>query len=117
MDEKDIEYVAKVAHEINRAYCAAIGDFSQPRWVDAPDWQRNSAINGVKYHCDHPSGTPEDSHNNWLAVKHSEGWVYGETKDPVAKTHPCCRPYEDLPVEQRVKDHLFIAVVRQLSQT
>lgn len=31
-----IELIAQVAHEINRAYCQAIGDDSQPCWNDAP---------------------------------------------------------------------------------
>jgi hypothetical protein len=45
----------------------------------------------------------------------NEGWVYGETKDPVAKTHPCLVAYNDLPIEQQVKDHLFRAVVKALT--
>jgi hypothetical protein len=32
----EIEEIAKVAHEVNRAYCQALGDFSQPKWEDAP---------------------------------------------------------------------------------
>ena len=34
------------ATEINRAYCAALGDTSQLPWDQAPEWQRQSAING-----------------------------------------------------------------------
>ena len=44
---KDAEYIAKVCHEVNRAYCMSQGDGSQPRWEDAPDWQKQSAISGV----------------------------------------------------------------------
>ena len=40
--------IAKVAHEINLAYCESIGDNSQPTWELAPDWQKSSAINGVQ---------------------------------------------------------------------
>lgn len=105
------ESIANFAHEINRAYCEAIGDTSQPSWIDAPEWQKASAINGVKFHLDNPNSKPEDSHENWMAQKLAEGWVYGETKDPELKTHPCIRPYWELPQHQRVKDHLFIAVV------
>ena len=35
--------IARVAHEINRAYCASLGDTSQPAWEDAPEWQQQSA--------------------------------------------------------------------------
>jgi hypothetical protein len=110
--DMSVEEIARVAHEVNRAYCASVGDDSQPAWEDAPDWQRRSAIDGVTYHVVHPQSTPESSHNNWMSLKEQEGWKYGETKDPVAKTHPCFRPYSELPVAQRTKDHLFIAVVR-----
>ncbi len=42
------EQIARVAHEVNRAYCQALGDNSQPAWEDAPQWQRDSAMLGVK---------------------------------------------------------------------
>lgn len=109
------EEIANVAHQINKAYCAAIGDLSQPEWELAPDWQRQSAINGVKAHID--SGLtmlPEDSHISWMKQKKAEGWVYGEVKDAEKKTHPCMVPYDQLPLEQRTKDYLFREVVHTL---
>jgi hypothetical protein len=107
--------IARVAHEVNKAYCQAIGDNTQPSWEDAPEWQKSSAIAGVQFHINNPGAKPEDSHNSWLAHKEAEGWVYGEVKDAEKKTHPCMRPYSELPVEQRVKDYLFIQVVHSLS--
>lgn len=103
--------IACLAHEVNRAYCAALGDDSQPPWDEAPDWQRDSAFDGVMFHLEHPDAGPSGSHENWLRHKQADGWVYGETKDPDAKTHPCMVPFEQLPVEQKVKDHLFTAIV------
>lgn len=109
------EWIARACHEVNRAYCAAIGDLSQPTWEEAEQWQRDSAIMGVKATIAHPGGTPEDSHALWLAHKEAEGWTYGPKKDPALKQHPCMVAYDQLPLEQRVKDHLFIAVVRTLN--
>lgn len=108
-----VEQITAVAHETNRAYCNAIGDKSQVPWEKAPDWQKKSAIDGVKYHKKGDKA-PEDSHNNWLALKEKEGWKYGPKKDPEKKTHPCMVPYSDLPKDQRRKDALFIAVVHAL---
>ena len=108
------EAIARVAHEINRAYCAAIGDNSQPSWEDAPDWQKNSAVAGVEFHLANPSAWPDHSHQSWLAVKEAEGWTYGPVKDAVRKEHPCFVPYDALPVEQKAKDYLFRAVVHSL---
>lgn len=106
----NIEQIAKVCHEVNRAYCRSIGDDSQPAWEDAPEWQKKSAISGVEYHLNNEV-TPENSHENWMREKETDGWIYGDVKDPENKTHPCMVPYDQLPIEQRTKDYLFKAVV------
>lgn len=109
-----VEQVARVAHEINKAYCEAIGDTSQPTWENAPEWQKSSAIEGVKFHLANPDASPSASHESWLAQKAKEGWTYGPIKDPEKKEHPCYVPYHELPVEQRAKDYLFRQVVHSL---
>lgn len=106
--------VARVCHEVNRAFCQSIGDNSQPTWEEAPDWQKDSAINGVKFHAANPTAGPDSSHVEWMKEKVENGWVYGEVKDPEAKTHPCIVPYEQLPVEQQSKDYIFRAIVHAL---
>lgn len=103
---------ARIAHETNRGYCEALGDFSQVPWNAAPDWQRESALAGVEFHKENPDSGPEASHNSWLDQKRQDGWVYGDTKDPEAKTHPCIVPFTSLPVEQQAKDYIFRAVVK-----
>jgi hypothetical protein len=108
------EQIAMVCHETNRAYCRAIGDDSQPTWDDAPDWQRTSASNGVRFHMANPDALPSHSHEEWLKEKAAAGWKYGAVKDPDKKEHPCFVPYDKLPEEQKVKDALFISVVRAL---
>jgi hypothetical protein len=108
--------IAKVCHEVNKAYCEALGDMSQPGWDDAPDWQRDSAAMGVRLHTENNVG-PEASHASWMAQKVAEGWVYGAYKDPVAKRHPCIVPFDQLPREQQAKDFIFRAVVHALRST
>ena len=110
MDNKQI---AKVCHEVNRAYCEALGDTSQPAWADAPQWQKDSAYLGVMLHTTGDHG-PEASHASWMAQKLVDGWVYGSVKDPEKKTHPCIVPFADLPREQQAKDFIFRAVVHAL---
>lgn len=109
------EFVARVCHEINRAYCKALGDDSQPAWDDAPQWQRDSAITGVLFHMDNPEAKASASHDSWMAEKVATGWVYGETKDPEKKTHPCMVPFDQLPVDQQAKDYIFKSVVHELA--
>ncbi len=109
------EQIAKVAHEVNRAYCQALGDNSQPEWAGAPDWQRSSAVNGVKFHRENPDAGPEHSHNEWLKEKEANGWKYGPIKDETKKEHPCFVPYDELPLEQKAKDYIFRAIVHALA--
>ena len=111
----DINDIAKVAHEINRAFCKAIGDNSQPSWEDAPEWQKQSAINGVYFHFENPDASPAASHCEWLKQKKMDGWKYGPVKDAEKKEHPCFVPYDQLPTEQKAKDYLFGAVCDQLN--
>ena len=117
VDRARILRIAEVAHEANRAYCQTIGDMSQMPWPMAPEWQREIAINGIKFHLDNPDSKPEDSHNSWLKEKEAAGWKYGPVEDADKKEHPCCVPYGELPEHQKVKDRLFISVVRAFSQT
>ena len=109
------EDIAAVCHEANRMYCLTQDDASQPTWMAAPQWQKDSAINGVRMHLANPNATPEDSHKAWLAEKEASGWRYGPVKNPETKEHPCFRPYDQLPADQQAKDHLFRNIVHALA--
>jgi hypothetical protein len=111
MDQNQIEKAARAAHEVNRTYCLfALDDGSQKPWDQAEEWQRQSARDGVRHVLN--GATPQEQHEAWKADKVRDGWVYGETKDPERKTHPCIVPYDQLPIGQRRKDDLYIATVR-----
>jgi RyR domain-containing protein len=107
----EIATVAELCHESNRVYCKSLGDYSQPSWSDAPDWQKDSAINGVKFHILNPDAKVSDSHVSWLKEKAGTGWKYGPVKDAEKKEHPCFVPYEDLPLDQQIKDYIFKGIV------
>lgn len=105
------EQLAKVCHQANKAYCEVIGDKSQVNWEEAPEWQRQSAISGVRFHLKEDR-QPSDSHENWMKEKLADGWVFGEVKDAVKKTHPCIVAYEKLSPLQQNKDILFLNIVK-----
>lgn len=111
---KLVKACAEAAHEMNRVYCESIGDFSQPAWKDAPDWQKESAIGGVYGVLDQRNG-PRESHETWLKEKTKAGWMWGPEKNPALKTHPCMVPYDDLPEAQKLKDRLFVTTVQQMA--
>lgn len=94
MEAINREQMARACHEVNAAYCQALGDTSQLAWDDAPEWQRESARNGVAFHLANPDAGPDHSHNEWLKEKEATGWKYGPVKDV-----------------QKAKDYIFRAVV------
>lgn len=113
-----IEQIAEACHEVNRAFCRGMGDFSHLPWAEAPEWQRASAIDGVRFHAEQIAQgltpAPDASHNNWLAHKTRDGWSWGPEKRPDLRQHPCFMPYDQLPEHERVKDTLFSSVIRGL---
>ena len=113
----DVERIAHVCHEANRALQvtspAHNGDVS-PHFMEAPEWMVQSGLSGVEEAL---SGkTPEQLHEAWCAYKTSEGWVFGDAKDASKKTHPCLVSYADLPADQRIKDKVFHAIVNAMSE-
>lgn len=61
--------IARVAHQVNKAYCESIGDHSQVDWEDAEDWQKSSSVAGVRAIFDGDIKGPGDSHRSWLYHK------------------------------------------------
>jgi len=111
----NMEQIAHIAHEVNRAYCAALGDTTQPSWQDAPEWQRCSARMGADLHTSGEFGA-EASHISWMNQKLEEGWKYGPIKNPDLKEHPCLVPFSALSREQQAKDYIFRGVVHAVSR-
>lgn len=114
------EEIAHVVHEANRV----VQDILQtpgvpvaPAWVEFPEEQKQGVINGVKFAFDNPDVTPEQSHESWLAEKLENGWVWGPVKDGELKTHPNIKPYSEIPTVEKIKDDLFLAIVRVLAHT
>lgn len=110
-DKLNVEQIARVCHEANESYCHSIGDHSQKSWDEAEEWQRQSAIKGVEFALANEGAKASAQHDAWLRDKEADGWKYGPVKDPAKKEHPCMVSYQELPIEQRIKDHLFKGVV------
>lgn len=107
-----VRRVAEAAHNANRAYCISHNDLTQPSWEYAPSWQRMSAEDGVLAIARELVKGPGDLHRNWMAHKKAEGWTWGPEKDSELKQHPCMVEFEELPLDQRMKDFVFYETVR-----
>jgi hypothetical protein len=110
----NVTQIALICHQANKALCEQYGDASQKDWENAEQWQRDSAVAGVRFALDNPDAPASAQHDSWMADKIKDGWRHGAVKDADAKTHPCIVPYEQLPPEQQAKDHLFRSIVHGL---
>lgn len=111
-----VDKIARVVHEINRAYCTSQGDLSQDSWDEAPEWQKKSSIEAVLFHMNNPEAGPDASHIRWMEEKKKDGWVYGEVKDAEAKTHPSLVDYSEIPASEQAKDYLVMQTVNSLTR-
>lgn len=110
--------MARICHEANRALQAEQAD---PTIPVAPPWDaldgeaKLSLLNGVMGVV--AGNTPRQSHESWCRFKLEHGWVLGPVKDEATKQHPLLVPYDELPVTQKIKDDLFVGIVRALGES
>ena len=43
-------------------------------------------------------------HEVWYAGRIADGWIYGEVRNDLRKTHPCLVPYDELPELEKEYD-------------
>lgn len=103
---------AKVNHEVNVSINRFHGKESRPVWDKLTEDERNKAFASVQSVIDNPSITPAESHQKWMDNKLADGWRYGPVKDEIKKTHPDLVGYDELPDEEKLKDYLFITIVK-----
>jgi hypothetical protein len=116
-----IEQAARVCHEALRAFSQTLGDDSLLPWDDAPEWQRQSSRDGVRFQFAQFAAGIEASasatHDEWLKQRRAGGWKHGESKDHQTKQHPSLVAYADLPASEKLKDYLFAAICKAFCQS
>jgi hypothetical protein len=78
--------------------------------------QLKSLKNGVKFGLQNPNATPEENHNNWMKMKISQGWVYGEEKNMEKKTHFDLVPFNELLKVEKDKDIMDCEMNREFAK-
>lgn len=106
-----VEFLAKLVHEAIRHYNTLIGDTTLVAWDETDESTKESTRKGVLFVIQNPETTPSETHAKWVEDRTCEGWSFGDVKNPDTKEHPCLVAYDELPVEHRMKDHLFNGVV------
>jgi len=118
---EQVEQAARVCHEALRAYSQTLGDDSLLPWGEAPEWQKESSRDGVRFQFAQFAAGIESSasstHDEWLRQRRAAGWKHGQHKDQKTRENPSLVPYEDLPLEEKLKDYLFAAICRAFLQS
>ena len=110
------EDIARIVHDASRGLQIVQGDpWPSAPWDEAEPYQVQQVTAGVAEALRDPGITPERSHDLWADRMRADGWRNGPAKDPELRTHPCLLPWADLPASQRMKDRLFLSVVRALA--
>jgi len=112
-----VERMSIAAHEIVRAYCHSIGDFTLPPWNEASEDQKEVTRHGVLFHLANSEAGPEGSHIRWVESMVSRGWRWGPFKNVAKQEHPCIVPFNRLPRYEKTKDFLFCAVVYNIKDS
>lgn len=113
---RDIQSIAEMAYEVNRAYCAIVDPGrSIVAFDDAPLETRESVVIGVQHLLDNPEADPAEMHDFWMKTKIAQGYIHGHQVDHGLKTHPNLVPWENLSLAEQAKDAIFIGVVRSVS--
>lgn len=110
---KRVLLIASICHAINAGLQQALGE-PPVAWAETDDGVRASTIAGVQYHLEHPDVTPEQSHEAWMKYRIAQGWQLGPVKDVENKIHPNLVPFEQLPIGERAKDHVFRNAIHAL---
>ena len=107
----NVEQLSELVHETLSRYRVLIGETAHPSWTEAGDDMRSSTRKNVTAHLDAlASGRPlaaSHSHDKWMEERKGAGWVYGVPRDNAMKIHPSLVPYEQLPMNERLKDHIL----------
>jgi len=108
-----VEFIALARHY---AWCCYQIAAEQPYNLDPTEDQLESLKNGVKFGLQNPDATPEENHNNWMKMKISQGWVYGEKKDMEKKTHFDLVPFDELIKVEKDKDIMDCYMNKQFNK-
>jgi hypothetical protein len=106
-----VEHIAHIAYDAVQTYCRTIGEDPNLPWAELPEVSREGLIAGTHAVLDGTAGTAEAQHERWCAYWIGKGWITGDVKSNELKTHPNLVTWPELPIEQRMKDVLFRAVV------
>lgn len=107
----DTKQIAKTCHAVHRAYCNESLLPTQPEWDSVDDSHKQVIIDSVKKILDGEITSKEQSHNNFVEMKKSQGWTFGNYSLG-DKKNPRLIPFEQLNIHDKIKENLFFETVK-----
>lgn len=108
--------IAMLAHGVVAGYRKAMGLEPMPPFSDLGAAEQDELLENVDFWLANPSAPIAASHEAWLVRGIAEGWRLGETLDMQAKLSPFIRPFDTLPKDMVVMEHLFRAAVDSVTR-
>jgi len=71
-------------------------------------------IENVKAVEENPNLTSKEEHNKWMNARLACGWKYAPVTNRSKKEHSCLVPYKELNFYQKLKDKLWLELVKNL---
>lgn len=104
-----IEQVAKVCYECTRVFLYEATTGHPTYWDSLAKDQKEDMVESIKWRMSNPEATAVGLHDEWVAYKKTNGWVYGDYYSSYAKESPLLIPYLSLPRVNKIKLALFLA--------
>lgn len=104
--------IARVAHQANRAIKEFYGEDNLPSWDESSKESKSRGVLGVEKVIANRNITNAEIHQAWVDTMLADGWRHGPVIDTIKKFHPNLVAYEDLSDNQKLKDVVYLAIVK-----
>lgn len=113
VDDPLIEKIAAVCYAAIREWCIQTKQPIDYPWENlSPAYRTHVKIVVARCFADMTVPSGKVLHQRCMKEGMDGGWTYGEVVDKAKKRHPDILPWEKLSMEQRIKEHIFSAVIK-----
>jgi hypothetical protein len=106
--ELNLDEIAKICHNTHVRYCSNMNLKGMTlSWNDVQENHKNIIKDSLQKIINGEIKNPKESHNNFVKQKEKEGWVYGEDYSLEDKINPRLTDFENLSINDKVKEILF----------
>jgi hypothetical protein len=115
MIEPSDHLCVKVAQHVHN-YARTLTGSDCP-WESLSSVTQRTKLRQVAHVINHADITPAEQHAEWHRAQLERGWTYGPGYDPEERTDPHCLPYEQLPLQQRINEAMYRAIILAVFET